>query len=79
MTEVFKELYRKRDGSEGTISKAVNAMDIRRARYRGLVGTHLQHLATAAAINLQRIADWMMGTRPEAARISPFAALILPI
>ena len=79
MTEVFKELYRKRDGSEGTISKAVNAMDIRRARYRGLVGTHLQHLATAAAINLQRIADWTMGVRPEATRISPFAALIVPI
>jgi len=78
-TEAFKELYKERAGIEGTISLAVNAMGIRRARYRGLVRTHLQHLATAAAINLQRIADWMMGTRPEAARISPFAALILPI
>ena len=46
---------------------------MRYARYRGLLKTHLQHLGTAAAINLQRIASWLMGDLPKGTRISPFA------
>jgi transposase len=78
-TEEFKELYRKRAGIEGTISLAVNEMEVRLARYRGIVRTHLQHLATASAINLLRVANWLMGERPEPTRTSPFAALTAPI
>lgn len=78
-TEAFKELYQKRAGIEGTISQAVNGLGVRSARYQGLVRTHLQHLATAAAINLRRTADWLMGDRPELTRTSPFAALVSPI
>ena len=77
LTEDFKVLYGTRAGIEGTISQAVNRMDIRFARYRGLAKTHLQNLATAAAINLARVADWLMGLRPEPSRLSPFAALAL--
>jgi len=41
---------------------AVNAMEIRFARYHGEAKTHLQNLATAAAINLLRVAHWLMVT-----------------
>jgi transposase len=76
-TEEFEVLYGTRAGIEGTISQAVNVMGIRCARYRGMAKTHLQNLATAAAINLVRVANWMMGHQPETTRISPFTALAL--
>ena len=77
-SEVFKELYKRRAGIEGTIAQAVRGKNMRYARYRGLYKTHLQHLGTAAAINLQRIASWLMGDLPKGTRISPFAALVIP-
>ena len=44
-------------------------------RYRGLPKTHLQHVATAAAINIDRIVAWL-DERPRAqTRTSRFAAL----
>ena len=49
-TEAFKEQYGKRAGIEGTISQGVRSMGLRRSRYIGLPRTHLQHVATAAAI-----------------------------
>ena len=49
-------------------------MDVRHARYRGLAPTHLQHIATAAAINVVRVVDWLMGDRPEPTRRSPLLA-----
>ena len=75
----FKEEYKRRAGVEGTIAQAVNAMGARQNRYRGLARTRLQHLATAAAINLRRVAAWLLGDRPGATRISPFAALAAPL
>ena len=77
--EDFKELYHRRAGIEGTIGQTVNGKGARRSRYRGLERTYLQHLATAAAINLERIARWLMGERPETTRISLFAALVSPL
>jgi len=74
-TDGFKEEYRRRAGVEGTIAQAVNAMGARHNRYRGLARTRLQHVATASAINLRRIAAWLMGDRPGCTRVSPFAAL----
>jgi hypothetical protein len=58
-TESFKDEYAKRAGVEGTMSQGVRRCDIRPARYRGLPKTRLQHLATAAALNLVRIANWL--------------------
>jgi transposase len=58
-TEAFKERDKRRAGVEGTVSQAVFACGMRRTRYRGIKTTHLQHLATAAAINLQRVVDWL--------------------
>ncbi len=59
-TETFKEGYKRRAGVEGTITQAVNTMGARHNRYRGLARTHLQHIATASAINLRRIAAWLL-------------------
>jgi transposase len=59
-TEEFKAKYKKRAGIEGTISQGVRAFSLRRSRYLGLAKTHLQHLATAAAINLTRVVSWWM-------------------
>jgi transposase len=74
-TEAFKEQYAKRAGIEGTISQAVRTADLRRSRYLGLVKTHLHDLITAAALNLQRVADWLAEKPLAQTRRSPFSAL----
>jgi len=74
-TDEFKLLYGERAGIEGTISQGVRAFGLREARYLGLAKTHLQHVATAAAINVVRIVDWLTGEQPEATRLSPLQAL----
>jgi transposase len=66
---------KKRAGIEGTISQATRSFDLRRSRYIGLAKTHLQHVATAAAINLTRLADWLMDNPTAQTRLSSFAAL----
>jgi transposase len=67
--------YGCRAGVEGTLSQGVRAYGLRRTRYRGLPKTHVQHVATAAAINIDRIVAWV-DQRPRAqTRTSRFAAL----
>ena len=53
-TDEFKQRYALRAGVEGTISQAVRGFEIRQCRYTGLAKTHLQHILTAAAINVVR-------------------------
>jgi len=74
-TEAFKATYRVRAGIEGTLSQAVQVSDIRYTRYRGLLKTHFQHLATAAALNLIRSIAWLLETPFAKTRTSRFAAL----
>ena len=74
-TEAGRRLYRQRRGVEGTLSQGVRAFGLRRARYRVLAKTALQHVATAAAINLDRIAAWFDGRPLAPTRTSRFAAL----
>ena len=74
-TAQFARRYSKRQGIEGTFSQAVRAFGLRRSRYIGLAKTHLQMVATATAINLERFADYLIGLRPISQRQSPFAAL----
>src|SRR5215813_2056092 len=67
--------YAQRAGIEGTLSQGVRAFGLRRTRYWGVAKTHLQHVALAAAINLDRIVAWLE-ERPRAqTRTSRFAAL----
>jgi len=74
-TAAFKAQYAARAGVEGTLSQGVRVCDLRQARYRGLAKTHLQHVATATAINLYRLDDWWTQTPRERTRQSAFAAL----
>jgi transposase len=78
-TQEFKEDYRKRAGVEGTISQGVRAFGLRRSRYIGIAKTRLQHLATAAAINLERASDWFVGVDREKTRRSAFARVMQPL
>jgi transposase len=74
-TDEFKEAYKKRAGVEGTISQAVGVLGMRHTRYRGLDKVHLQHLMTAAAMNLMRVIDWLSGKERATTRESAFARL----
>src|SRR6266540_2065462 len=68
-TEDFKVQYAARAGIEGTHAQAVRRAGLRRSRYIGLAKTRLQHIATAAALNLVRINEWCSGTPLAKTRI----------
>ena len=72
----FADEYRRRAGIEGTLSLGTRTMHLRRSRYVGLAKTHLQHVLTAAAINLGRISNWLAGTPRERTRQSTFVRLM---
>jgi transposase len=74
-TPDWKAEYRARAGVEGTISQGTRGFELRRCRYLGLAKTHLQHLATAAAMNLARLAAWFAGVPHARTRITPFTRL----
>jgi len=74
-TEAFKKLYAQCAGIESTISQGVRRTRLRHTRYIGVARTHLQQVASAAAINLARVFDWLTGERPKEAWVSPFQAL----
>ncbi len=77
-SEEGKALYNLRAGVEGTLSQGVRAFGMRRTRYRGVDKTHLQHVAIAAAINVNRLVDWFDGRPRAKTRTSRFAALAPP-
>ncbi len=68
--------HRRRAGIEGTLSQGVRAMRLRRARDVGLAKRRLQHVPTAAAINLSRIDDWLSGAPRARTRQSAFVRLM---
>jgi hypothetical protein len=58
-TADWQARYALRAGVEGTMRQAVAVTDTRRARYRGLAKTHLEHVYSAVALNLIRLdAHW---------------------
>jgi Transposase DDE domain len=74
-SEEGKQQYQQRAGVEGTLSQGVRGFGLRCARYWGLKKTHLQQVATAAAMNVDRLVAWF-DERPRAkTRTSRFAAL----
>lgn len=76
----FAREYQQRAGIEGTISAGVRALHLRRSRYIGLAKTHLQHVLTAAAMNLIRLGAWLASTPLARTRQSAFTRLMtLPI
>ena len=74
-TPEWKAEYAVRAGVEGTLSQGVRGFGMRRCRYIGLAKARLQHVATAAAINVYRISDWVGETPRAATRTSQFARL----
>jgi hypothetical protein len=75
-TSAFKEQYDTRAGVEGTLSQGLRVCDLRRARYIGLAKTRLQHVLTAAALNLIRVAHWLEDPRLAKTRRACFLALL---
>ena len=74
-TAAFQEQYASRAGIESTHAQGIRRCGLRQSRYIGLAKTHLQHLATAAALNVVRIGEWLAGTPHAPTRCSPFARL----
>lgn len=74
-TEAFRNEYKARAGVESTHAQAIRRSGLRHCRYIGLAKTGLQHVATAVAINLIRVAEWLAGTPIAPTRCSRFAAL----
>ncbi len=68
-------MYAKRAGIEGTLSQGVRAFELRRSRYFGQAKTRLQHIATAVAINIDRLINWLDETLRAQTRVSRFKAL----
>ena len=75
-TAEWKAEYAVRAGVEGTLSQGVRGFGLRRCRYIGLAKAGLQHVATAAAINIYRISDWLGGVPLAATRTSRFMRLV---
>jgi transposase len=61
-TEAFRTSYAARAGIEGTHAQVISRCGLRRCRYIGLAKTRLQHVLTAAAVNLVRVAEWCAET-----------------
>jgi transposase len=76
-TDAFKERYAARAGIEGSISQGVRTCDLRRVRYIGHAWVHLQHVLTAVALNMVRLANWLAGRPRIRTKSTPFVALFL--
>ena len=74
-TPAFKAAYKARSGIESTHAQGLRRCGLRQARYVGLAKTHLQHVFTAAALNLVRVVSWLAGTPRAPTRVSRFAQL----
>jgi hypothetical protein len=67
--------YQRRAGIEAAISQAVTVTGARRARYRGLAKTRLQHAYAAIALNLRRLDAYWNDTPVDRTRTSHLARL----
>ncbi len=74
-TPEFRARYAPRAGIEATHEQAIRRCGLRHARYLGLAKTRLQHIVTAAALNLIRLGEWWAGVTRASTRRSRFAAL----
>jgi hypothetical protein len=75
-TTDFRAGYARRAGIEGTMHQAASH-GARRARYRGLPKTRLDHAYMACALNLLRLHAYWSGTPLDRRRTSHLARLEL--
>jgi Transposase DDE domain len=78
-TRDFQARYALRAGVEGTIRQGVAVTGMRRARYRGLAKTRLEHTSAAVALNLIRLHAWWNGHSLDRTRTSHLARLELAL
>jgi IS5 family transposase len=78
-TRDFQARYALRAGVEGTIRQGVAVTGMRRARYRGLARTRLEHVNAATALNLIRLHAWWNGHPMDRTRTSHLARLELAL
>jgi transposase len=71
-TEAFAQEYRARAGVEGTHTQGVRRCGLRQCRYVGETKVPLQHLLTAAALNLVRVGAWLLQSPRARTRESAF-------
>lgn len=74
-TAEFKTQYQERAGIEGTLAQGLRIAEMRTARYVGLAKTALEHLLTAAGLNLLRFGDWCADVPRAKTRTAPFVLL----
>ncbi len=74
-TSAFTDEYALRAGVEGTIFQAVRVHGLRQTRYIGAAKTHLAHLMTAAAVNVERLLHWIAGKPKAQVVLTPFQKL----
>ena len=75
-TAEWRTLYGVRAGIEGCLSQGVRLCGLRRSRYVGLAKTRLQHVATAAALNVVRFDAWLQERPRAVTRTSRFVRLM---
>jgi transposase len=78
-TKDFQARYALRAGVEGTIRQGVAITGMRRARYRGLDKTRMEHTYAAVALNLIRLGAWWNGHPLDRTRTSHLACLQLEL
>jgi len=74
-TADWRTRYATRAGVEGTIAQANTVTGARRARYRGLPKTRLQHVYSAVALNLIRLDAYWNGHPLDRTRASHLSRL----
>ncbi|WP_247192139.1 transposase [Streptomyces scabiei] len=77
--EQWRAKYATRAGIEGIIHQAVAVIGMRRARCFGFQKTHLEHVFSAAALNLIRPDAWWNGHPLDRTRVSHLARLDLSL
>lgn len=77
-TRSFQADYARRAGIEGTMAQAVSH-GARRARYRGLDKTRIEHASMAVALNLIRLDAYWAGTPLDRRRTTHLARLELDL
>ncbi len=78
-TKQWQARYARRAGVETTIAQATKVTDTRRARYRGLAKTTLDHTVKATALNLIRLDAWWNGEVLDLRRTSHLPRLELAL
>jgi transposase len=74
-TAEFTAEYAARAGVESAHSQGIRRCGLRQARYIGLPKVHLQHVLTAAALNVVRVGAWLAEAPLAKTRVSSFARL----